>query len=56
MKGKNAIVKHMRMFLEIVNICLGNGWINLDLYLNFKSKFKTVDKVILSKLSWTNGR
>nr|WP_295924349.1 site-specific integrase [uncultured Dyadobacter sp.] len=47
--GNNAVVKHMKMFRKIVNICLGNGWINLDPYLNFKGKFKKVDKAILTK-------
>ncbi|WP_229248835.1 site-specific integrase [Dyadobacter sandarakinus] len=47
--GNNAVVKHMKMFRKIVNICLGNGWISLDPYLNFKGKFKKVDKAILSK-------
>ncbi|WP_229249126.1 hypothetical protein [Dyadobacter sandarakinus] len=39
----------MKMFRKIVNICLGNGWISLDPYLNFKGKFKKVDKAILTK-------
>ncbi|SEJ60956.1 Site-specific recombinase XerD [Dyadobacter sp. SG02] len=47
--GNNAVVKHMKMFRKIVNICLGNGWMNLDPYLNFKGKFKKVDKAILTK-------
>ncbi|MCF0069366.1 site-specific integrase [Dyadobacter sp. CY261] len=47
--GNNAVVKHMKMFRKIVNICLGNGWMNLDPYLNFKGKFKKVDKAILTR-------
>ncbi|MCF2497662.1 MULTISPECIES: site-specific integrase [Dyadobacter] len=47
--GNNAVVKHMKMFRKIVNICLGNGWMNLDPYLNFKGKFKKVEKAILTK-------
>lgn len=47
--GNNAVVKHMKMFRKIINICLGNGWMNLDSYLNFKGKFKKVDKAILTK-------
>lgn len=43
------MVKHMKMFRKIVNICLGNGWMNLDPYLNFKGKFKKVDKAILTR-------
>jgi hypothetical protein len=47
--GNNAVVKHMKMFRKIVNICLANGWMNLDSYLNFKGKFKKVDKAILTR-------
>jgi site-specific recombinase XerD len=47
--GNNAVVKHMKMFRKIVNLCLGNGWINLDPYLNFKGKYKKVDKAILTR-------
>lgn len=47
--GNNAVVKHMKMFRKIINICLGNGWMNLDPYLNFKGKFKKVDKAILNR-------
>lgn len=47
--GNNAVVKHMKMFRKVVNICLGNGWMNLDPYLNFKGKFKKVDKAILTR-------
>lgn len=47
--GNNAVVKHKKMFRKIVNICLGNGWMNLDPYLNFKGKFKKVDKAILTR-------
>jgi hypothetical protein len=47
--GNNAVVKHMKMFRKIVNICLGNGWMNLDPYLNFKGKYKNVDKAILTR-------
>ncbi|WP_229213772.1 site-specific integrase [Dyadobacter psychrotolerans] len=46
--GNNAVVKHMKMFRKIVNICWGNGWMNFDPYLNFKGKFKKVDKAILT--------
>jgi site-specific recombinase XerD len=47
--GNNAVVKHLKMFRKIVNICLGNGWMNLDPYLNFKGKYKNVDKAILTR-------
>ena len=47
--GNNAVVKHMKMFRKIVNICLGNGWMNLDPYLSFKGKYKKVDKAILTR-------
>lgn len=51
--GNNAVVKHMKMFRKIVNIYLGNGWISLDPYLNFKGKFKKLIKQFLPEKNWT---
>lgn len=47
--GNNAVVKHMKMFRKITNICLGNGWMNLNPYLTFKGKLKKVAKAILTR-------
>lgn len=47
--GNNAVVKHMKMFRKILNICLNNGWIQIDPFTNFKGKYKKVDKAILTQ-------
>ena len=43
--ANKAVVKHMKMFRKIPNICLHNGWIQIDPSANFKGKYKKVDKL-----------
>jgi len=47
--GNNAVVKHMKMFRKILNICLNNSWIQVDPFANFKGTYKKVDKAILTQ-------
>jgi site-specific recombinase XerD len=47
--GNNAVVKHMKMFRKILNICLNNSWIQIDPFANFKGKYKKVEKAILTQ-------
>ena len=43
--ANKAVVKHMKMFRKIPNICLHNGSIQIDPSANFKGKYKKVDKL-----------
>ncbi len=47
--GNNAVIKHMKMFRKLINICLNNSWIQIDPFANFKGKYKKVDKAILTQ-------
>jgi len=47
--GNNAVVKHMKMFRKILNICLNNSCIQVDPFANFKGTYKKVDKAILTQ-------
>lgn len=47
--GNNSVVKHLKMFRKIINICLNNSWIEKDPFANFKGKYKKVEKAILSR-------
>ena len=47
--NNNSTVKYLKNFGKIVRICLANGWITVDPFLNYKSKVKKVDRVFLSK-------
>ncbi|WP_183573104.1 phage integrase SAM-like domain and Arm DNA-binding domain-containing protein [Mucilaginibacter sp. X5P1] len=44
----NSAVKNMKNFGKIVRICIANGWLIADPFLNYKQKRKTVDRVYLT--------
>ena len=44
----NSAVKNMKNFGKIVRICISNGWINSDPFVNYKSAMKRVDRVFLT--------
>lgn len=45
--GNNSAVKYIKNFGKIVRICLANGWLPVDPFLNYKVKLKKVNRVIL---------
>jgi integrase len=47
--GNNSAIKYIKNLGKIVRICLGNGWLAVDPYLNYKPKVKTVHREVLTK-------
>jgi len=46
--ANNTTVKYIKNFKKIVRICIANGWINKDPFLNYKVKLKEVDRPFLT--------
>jgi len=47
--GNNSAIKYIKNLGKIVRICLGNGWLAVDPYLNYKPKQNTVNREVLTK-------
>jgi len=47
--ANNSAIKYIKNLGKIVRICLGNGWLTVDPYLNYKPKTKKVHRVVLTK-------
>jgi site-specific recombinase XerD len=47
--ANNSAIKYIKNLGKIVRICLGNGWLTIDPYLNYKPKTKKVHRVVLTK-------
>jgi site-specific recombinase XerD len=47
--GNNSAIKYIKNLGKIVRICLGNGWLTVNPYLNYKPKQKTVHREVLTK-------
>ncbi len=47
--NNNSAVKYLKNFGKIIRICLANGWLNKDPYLNYNSKFNEVTRVFLNE-------
>lgn len=45
----NSAIKYIKNLGKIVRICLGNGWLTVDPYLNYKPKQKAVHREVLTK-------
>lgn len=46
--ANNSAVKYLKNFGKIIRICLSNGWLNINPFLNYKPKVKKVDRVYLN--------
>ncbi|MCF8452287.1 MAG: site-specific integrase [Pedobacter sp.] len=46
--ANNSAIKYIKNLGKIVRICLGNGWLTVDPYLNYKPKTKKVHRVVLT--------
>ncbi|WDF81284.1 phage integrase SAM-like domain-containing protein [Mucilaginibacter sp. AW1-7] len=46
--ANNSAVKYLKNFKKIVRICIANGWLNSDPFVNYKAKVKVVDRVFLN--------
>lgn len=47
--GNNSAIKYIKNLGKIIRICLGNGWLTVDPYLNYKPKQKPVHREVLTK-------
>jgi site-specific recombinase XerD len=47
--GNNSAIKYIKNLGKIVRICLGNGWLIVDPYVNYKPKQKTVHREVLTE-------
>ncbi|WP_187263779.1 site-specific integrase [Pontibacter beigongshangensis] len=47
--SNNTSVKYIKNFGKIIRICLANGWLSANPFMNYKSKVKKVDRVFLTE-------
>jgi site-specific recombinase XerD len=47
--NNNSAVKYLKNFGKIIRICLANGWLDKDPYLNYNSKFTEVTRGFLNE-------
>ena len=47
--NNNSTLKYIKNFGKIIRICLSNGWIIRDPFLNYKGKIKPVNRVFLTQ-------
>ncbi len=47
--NNNSAVKYLKNFGKIIRICLANGWMERDPYLNYHSKFNEVTREFLNE-------
>ncbi|HJP62244.1 MAG TPA: site-specific integrase [Mucilaginibacter sp.] len=47
--ANNSAVKYIKNLGKIVRICLGNGWLTVDPYINYKPKTQKVHRTALNK-------
>jgi site-specific recombinase XerD len=47
--ANNTTVKYIKNFKKIVNICIANGWIDRDPFINYKVVLKEVERFFLSE-------
>lgn len=45
----NTAVKYVKNFHKVINICLANGWLDKNPFINYKSKVKEVERVFLTE-------
>ncbi|WP_370898128.1 site-specific integrase [Chryseobacterium gossypii] len=47
--NNNSAVKYIRNFGKVIKICIANGWIQKDPFVNYHSKIKEVTRVFLNE-------
>lgn len=46
--ANNTAVKYIKNFKKIIRICMANGWLDKDPFINYKSKIKVVERTFLT--------
>lgn len=52
--ANNTTVKYIKNFKKIINICLANGWLDKDPFINFKATLQPVERFFLSNEQLSN--
>lgn len=47
--ANNTAVKYIKNFKKIVKLCLANGWLEKDPFVNYKSKIRDVERAFLTE-------
>ncbi|WP_462267642.1 site-specific integrase [Mucilaginibacter sp.] len=47
--GNNSAIKYVKNLGKIVRICIGNGWLTVDPYTNYKPKTKKTQRTVLTE-------
>ncbi len=47
--NNNSTVKYIRNFGKVIRICIANGWLDKNPFVNYKTKVKEVDRVFLTE-------
>ncbi len=47
--ANNTAVKYIKNFKKIVKLCISNGWLDKDPFVNYKSKIREVEREFLSQ-------
>lgn len=47
--ANNTTVKYIKNFKKIIRICIANGWLDRDPFVNYKTKLKEVERPFLSQ-------
>jgi len=47
--NNNSAVKYIKNFGKIIHICIANGWLDKNPFVNYKSKIKEVERVYLNE-------
>ena len=47
--ANNSAVKYIKNFKKIIRICIANGWLDKDPFVNYKAKVKQVDRIFLNQ-------
>ena len=47
--ANNTVIKYISYFKKIIRICIANGWLDKDPFVNFKPKLRKVERFFLSE-------
>ena len=47
--ANNSAIKYIKNFKKIIRICIANGWLDKDPFVNYKSKVREVEREFLSQ-------
>lgn len=45
--NNNSVVKYIKNFGKVIRICISNGWLDKNPFVNYKAKVKEVERTFL---------